>query len=87
MWLKPGGHIEVSGPGPGAGASDCYTCFHCQQIVEVQAKQDPASIGGLCYVCMRLICPSCVGNGCHPFEKKLEAWEARERMLRDIAAA
>jgi hypothetical protein len=25
---------------------------------------------------MRLICPKCLGSGCTPFEKKLEAEEA-----------
>jgi hypothetical protein len=87
MWLKPGGYLEVTGPGSGAGLSDTLTCFHCNSVVEVNAKQRPEDAGGLCYVCMKLICPRCVGNGCTPFEKKLEAWEARGRLLRDMGFA
>jgi hypothetical protein len=57
---------------------DTFTCGHCwpPTIHRVQAGCDPADLGGLCKVCMRLICPKCLGGGCTPFEKKLEAEEA-----------
>ena len=56
---------------------DTFTCYHCNQVVHVPPRADPANIGGLCYGCFKLICPKCVAEGrCDPIEKKLERWEA-----------
>lgn len=66
---------------------DTFTCGHCwpPTIHNVQPFCDPADLGGLCKVCMRLICPKCLGEGsCTPFEKKLEAEEARYHASRWI---
>lgn len=61
---------------------DSFGCKHCGRITHVRARQDPAELGGLCKICMGLICSQCVGNGCDPFEKKLERWEAKEAARR-----
>lgn len=57
---------------------DSFTCFHCSRVVHVKARQAPELLGGLCKICMKLICMHCVDKGCDPFEKKLERWEAKE---------
>ena len=59
-----------------------FTCAHCQNIRRVEPYCDPADLGGLCKICMGVICEKCVGRGCDPFEKKLERSEARGRALR-----
>lgn len=78
---------------------DTYTCGHCQRIVFVPSGHSASTIqtraptrmedkggttgGGLCKMCMTLICPRCVDNGfCLPFMKKLEAEEGLDRTLR-----
>jgi len=67
----------------GVTEQDSFTCYHCQKIVFVMPRQKGEDIGGLCKVCMNLICPKCVDLGkCEPFEKKLEKEEARHRFLR-----
>lgn len=44
----------------------------------VQAKCDPADLGGFCKQCTKLICPECYGKGsCTPWEKQMEEMEAR----------
>jgi hypothetical protein len=57
---------------------DTFTCQHCNKVVFVKPMCDPASMGGRCNCCDGLICPSCVGKGCDPLEKKLERLEARK---------
>lgn len=61
---------------------DSFTCCHCNGIVFVKPKQDPSEMGGMCLLCMKHTCPTCAGNGCVPFEKKLRAMESRDRLLR-----
>lgn len=56
--------------------SDTTTCRHCNTVFHVGARQRPEDIGGLCRVCMGIICPKCVGQGCDVIERKLERWEA-----------
>jgi hypothetical protein len=63
--------------------TDTFTCGHCNCVVLVPAKADPAAIGGMCHQCMKLICPACVEAAvCTPFEAKLEAIERRADALR-----
>jgi hypothetical protein len=59
-----------------------FTCGHCQNIRHVKPYCDPADLGGLCKICMNVICEQCVGGPCDPFEKKIERMEARGRALR-----
>lgn len=64
---------------------DTFTCAHlsptCMGVVHVFPKMRPEDIGGLCKQCMKLICPNCVGLGCTPLEKAIEASERRSRTL------
>lgn len=61
---------------------DTQTCSHCNRVMHIKPKMDPADMGGLCKICMKYICPTCVGLGCTPFEKKLEQMEKRGIALR-----
>ena len=61
-----------------------FTCGHCQNVRRVQPMCDPADLGGLCKICMQVVCEQCVGLGCDPFEKKLERQEAQGRARRWI---
>ncbi len=80
--LKPGGYAFTFGPLGTEKEMDTFTCCHCNSVVHVKPKCDPADLGGQCRLCDKPVCPKCVGKGCTPFEKKLEWWEARSRALR-----
>jgi hypothetical protein len=61
-----------------------FTCSHCNSIVIVRPKEDPANLGGHCKICDKLICPHCnAKGGCTPWEKQMERMEARYRFRRD----
>jgi len=57
---------------------DTFTCAHCNSVVFVQPRADPATMGGFCRSCMKLICPKCAGKPCAPFQKQIEAAERRD---------
>jgi hypothetical protein len=62
---------------------DAFTCGHCQRIIEVAHRSRPEDMGGLCKICMTLVCPVCNAAGrCTPWEKQLEQMEAREAARR-----
>ena len=82
MMRKPQGYACLIEPGQANREADTFTCAHCQWLTHVRAITRPEDIGGLCKVCMGLICFRCVGKGCDPFEKKLERMEARHHTLR-----
>lgn len=68
---------------------DGYTCNHCQRIVHVQPRQRPEDLGGLCKVCMNLLCPHCYalrmkGAVCKTWEKQMDEMEARDRFHRQF---
>ena len=71
------GYACITDPDHGIREADTFTCFHCNSINHVKAKADPSELGGLCKVCMKLICPRCVGQTCVPFMKRIEREEAR----------
>lgn len=80
---KPGGYGQVTGPGVPTREIDSFTCFHCNRVRWVRPLRPPEEAGGLCKVCMRLVCPHCVKRGtCLPFEKEVERQEASNRFLR-----
>ncbi len=57
---------------------DTVMCGHCGRMMHIKPRMDPADMGGLCKACMKFECPSCVGKGCYPLEKKIEQAEKRE---------
>jgi len=64
---------------------DTFTCGHCQRVVFVPPKADPAELGGLCKQCMSLTCPRCTAAmRCLPFELALERAEASDRLRRSV---
>lgn len=64
---------------------DSFTCKHCQRVTFVAAKQDPATLGGLCKCCMGLTCARCAALGtCTPFERALDLAESRQRFLQSV---
>ena len=83
---RPGGYSIITDPNFSQPIeSDTFTCKHCNFVVFVKPRCDPADMGGRCYVCDGLICPKCVNlDKCDPLEKKLLRSEARGRMLRDM---
>lgn len=92
---KPQGYSQITGRGlvgltdPGLASlhrdkeCDTFTCKHCNTIVFVPPLTDPANMGGLCKICMGLICPACCDKGCSPFEAQLEAQLTRAHRLRE----
>jgi hypothetical protein len=86
MMPRPGGYACLSDPEAGVKEWDTITCAHCNSIVHVKPRTDPADIGGLCKQCMGLICRRCVRGACAPFLKRLDDMEARERFRRAFTA-
>ena len=62
---------------------DTYTCGHCNRVMHVKPRCDPADLGGLCKKCMELVCPRCYGKGtCTPWEQEMLRREASYEALR-----
>jgi hypothetical protein len=72
---NPGGQLLIYEDGR-ERAHDSFTCAHCQKVTFVRAKQKPEDLGGLCKVCMGLICSACVGQPCKTVEQRLAEEEA-----------
>ena len=82
--LKGGGAVEISGPG-GVTSYETFTCCHCNRICRVPPPDSP--LMGYCGRCHMRECVPCAQklNGrCLPFERKLEQYEAKQRMLAAI---
>lgn len=84
MILREQGYASLTDRTTGNVVAECSTttCAHCNAITHVKAKCRPEDIGGLCKLCMGLICPKCVGGECVPFVEKLARWEARHEARR-----
>lgn len=93
--IRAGGYAQITGPGLSGlrdeglaslhtqGECDTFTCGHCQRVVFVPVRCDPASAGGFCRTCERLICSECAGLGhCFPLEEAIERQLEREHHLR-----
>lgn len=81
----PGGYAVWTHADGHTVETDSFTCGHCQFVTFVPPRTDPANLGGLCKVCMRLICQRCTAKGsCTPFEQALERSEARDRFRRAV---
>jgi hypothetical protein len=68
---------------------DSFTCAHCNSVRFVKPNERAEDLGGICHLCgdksrPSFVCEKCVGKGCDPFEKKLERWERRDRLLRCV---
>ena len=84
--LKAGGYAVLTSP-TGMVQWDTFTCGHDSVIVHVPPYCDPANLGGFCKICSHLICGNCYnamqrGEGCVPWEKRMDKMEARDRFLR-----
>lgn len=80
---RAGGYAYTFDVGGIRQEADSFTCAHCNRIVIVKPKCDPMDLGGMCRICDKMICPTCVDLGkCDPLEKKLEREEAKYRALR-----
>lgn len=90
MYLRPQGHGILCDPSLSQSiVTDTFTCGHCQYIVQVKPLQSPEDMGGLCKVCMSLVCPQCYadamkGGGCKPWEKRMEEMEAKAKFLSSV---
>lgn len=97
--LREGGYLISVDPDPtkskGQQAvveNSTFTCGHCGGIVVVPPMCAPNDMpGATCWGCRRLICTKCdhqrvQSMRCDVIENKLERWEGRERMLRDMGA-
>lgn len=90
--LRPGGYFVCDDPDPTKSKGqkartecDTFTCAHHGGLVLVKPMCDPADMGGLCKVCMGLICKACNATGrCDPLEEKLKRAEARDRFRREL---
>jgi len=82
--LRSGGYAQIVDPDAPTRECDTFTCAHCNRITHVRARTRPEDIGGLCKVCMGLICAACVGEACVPFLKRLDDMEARARFRREM---
>ena len=77
MMLRPQGYAVFTDKETGKKTEyDTVTCRHCQRMFHVGPKQRPEDVGGLCFVCMGLICKECVGKGCDEIQRKLDRAEA-----------
>ncbi len=74
--MKHRSFIEKCGP-RGTETVPCFSCAHCNKIVEVPKPDEPS---GFCLCCMYSTCtsPEC-NKACTPFMKKIEAAESKAR--------
>lgn len=82
---RSGGSLIITDPDAPTVEMDTVTCCHCNTIVLVGPRQDPADAGGFCRLCMKHTCGPCADLGtCTPFEAKLEKMEGRKVFLRGV---
>jgi hypothetical protein len=75
------------GPGAPVVEFDTFTCAHDNRVVIVKHGASPEECGGFCRLCMKAICPECVGKTCVPFEKRLDLVEKKGISFRSIEQA
>jgi len=74
------GYTIITGPDPGTGERDTFTCAHCNRVVVVKPMMRAEDMGGICHLCgdkhrPAFVCALCVGKSCDPFEEKLKRIE------------
>jgi len=87
-WRKPGGtsiitntsDVPIQHNGYNIGSFSqrerhSFTCCHCNKVTFVEARCDPADLGGRCTCCDDLVCKDCVDKPCFPLEKRLGLYE------------
>ena len=76
-WWGPNGEVKQKAT---------FTCAHCEHVKRVEPFCDPADLGGLCKVCMGVICdkPECHLQ-CDPIIKKIERFEKAAQARRWMA--
>ena len=80
------GYTIVTGPGPGTGEMDSYTCAHCNSVRFVKPMCPAGDMPDVCHLCgdksrPSFICEQCRGKGCDPFEEKLKRMEAKQHYV------
>jgi hypothetical protein len=80
------GYSIITGPAPGTGELDSYTCAHCNSVRFVPPMCPAADMPDVCHLCgdksrPSFICEGCRGKGCDPFEEKLKRMEARSHYV------
>ena len=81
---------------------DTVTCGHCQRVIFLKPgtggsvyllprptpdQPYPETMGAFCGSCQTPVCLPCHADGrCTPFERQLEAMEARGRLRRQVGA-
>lgn len=93
---NPGGWAIMTEPGKATIERDTITCNHCNVVVHINPQLLPQEQNQFrvieaekCRMCMRHVCPVCMGkmnagHGCKVFEKKVEEHEARGRLLKAV---
>lgn len=83
LHFQPGGIGEYWMP---EGVKTVYasTCSHCQHITEGINLKDIYDKTDRCRGCMRLICKTCGGKPCWPWEKECE-YQEREQLKAKVA--
>lgn len=82
MMLRAGGYAVITEPGRATREADTFSCRHCNRVQHVRAGARAEDLGGLCKLCMGLICSACVGKPCDVLEKKIERVERTQDMRR-----
>ena len=85
---RKAGQVTIVGPRQNFEA-DTATCYHCNRCWVVRStdrnsKSMEADPGGFCRLCMKMICPTCTGKECVPFEKKLQLYESRKDLFKKM---
>lgn len=81
MGVSKGGLIEIQGPNGAHKTIPTYTCCHCNGVFRVPEN---AAEMGFCQRCHHRECLECarkLQGRCAPFEKKLEEYEQRQKLL------
>lgn len=64
---------------------DTCTCCHCGRVwVTRSTEKGQGDPGGWCRLCMKPVCPTCAGKECKPFLRKLDEYEQRQKLFKDI---
>lgn len=66
--------------------ADTRTCKHCNHVRFVKST-DPKIVidpGGTCRKCMMWICSNCLAKDCMDFEKKLDLYERRQDLFKNL---